>query len=418
MLKKYARSTPLLASPPSVAGLTRSGMYCAIVFAANKQQPARRKARGAVLKTAKSYRRLKQTAFKSSPMTPIAKALLALPASFAKLSLVAPSSSSPQFINLCDGPSSPRQARSTAQELAEGLASEAASVAPKFFYNALGSRLFEAITGLDEYYPTRTEAGIFAASQTKIAETLAETGLAHPCLIDLGAGNCAKALNLIPHLRPRQYVPVDISVDFLKEAAGQVQNSFPALDIVGVGMDFSAGLALPDEVQDHDRVFFYPGSSLGNFQPEQALDFLQHMADPRQGKARGLLLGIDLVKDTATLEAAYDDALGVTAAFNKNLLRNVNDLLASDFEVRQWRHVALFNAEQSRIEMHLQAMCDLTVRWPGHARRFRAGERIHTESSYKYTLESMTALLQQAGFRQIRHWSDPDQWFAVFWAAV
>jgi len=142
------------------------------------------------------------------------------------------------------------------------------------------------------------------------------------------------------------------------------------------------------------------------------------MADPLQGRARGLLLGIDLVKDAATLEAAYDDALGVTAAFNKNLLRNVNELLAANFDVRQWRHVALFNAKESRIEMHLEAMRDLTVSWPGHTRHFLAGERIHTESSYKYTVEGMTTLLKQAGFRQVQHWSDPENWFAVFWAAV
>ena len=311
-----------------------------------------------------------------------------------------------------------QQARSTANELAEGLMAKAASVSPKFFYDTLGSRLFEAITALDEYYPTRTEAGIFEGAHGEIAKALAGAGLTQPCLIDLGAGNCAKARALIPHLTPCQYVPVDISVEFLKDAAGQLQKIFPTLDIVGVGMDFSAGLVLPGEVQQHDRVFFYPGSSLGNFQPDQALRFLQHIADPAQGKAQGLLLGIDLVKDTGLLEAAYDDALGVTAAFNKNLLRNVNSLLEADFDVSQWRHVALFNVEQSRIEMHLEAICDLTVRWPGDARRFLAGERIHTESSYKYTLDGMTDLLRRAGFRQVRYWSDPQQWFAVFWAAV
>lgn len=303
-------------------------------------------------------------------------------------------------------------------ELSEGLAANEASVAPKFFYNLLGSRLFEAITALDEYYPTRTEAGIFNASHGEIAQTLADAGLKHPCLIDLGAGNCAKAQALIPHLQPRQYVPVDISVDFLKDAARQLQNSFPALDIVGVGMDFSASMALPDEVQSHDRIFFYPGSSLGNLHPEQALDFLRQMADPLQGQGRGLLLGIDLVKDSASLQAAYDDALGVTAAFNKNLLRNVNALLGADFDLRQWRHVALFNTEASRVEMHLEALHDLTVTWPGQTRRFLAGERIHTESSYKYTLKAMSALLKQAGFQAVQHWSDPKQWFAVFWAAV
>ena len=329
----------------------------------------------------------------------------------------APASTTPRFID-CSAQSPARQDSSSAHELAEGLMAPVASVSPKFFYDLLGSRLFEAITALDEYYPTRTEADIFDAALPCMARAVAQSGLHHPCLIDLGAGNCAKAQRLIPQLQPRQYVPVDISVDFLKDAAAQLQGGFPALDIVGVGMDFSAGLALPDEVQPHDRVFFYPGSSLGNFPPSQALSFLRNIADPLQGKARGLLLGIDLVKNSATLQAAYDDALGVTAAFNKNLLRHVNALLAADFDVTQWRHAAFFNEAQSRIEMHLEAACDLSVRWPGHERRFVAGERIHTEYSYKYTLDGMTRLLRQAGFERVQHWTDPNQWFAVFWAAV
>ncbi|MDB5929683.1 MAG: hypothetical protein JWR60_1390 [Polaromonas sp.] len=377
------------------------------------------------VKTIKSYRLPGKTAFQSnsnrndSILDPPEKALLKLSDNFLDLAPdAALTATTPRFINVYAGKSPARQAASTARELADSLMAPEASVSPKYFYNTLGSRLFEAITALDEYYPTRTEAGIFAAAYPQMAQALAQAGLPHPCLIDLGAGNCAKALALIPYLQPRQYVPVDISVEFLKGAAAQVQNNFPALGIVGVGMDFSAGLALPDEVQDEDRVFFYPGSSLGNFQPEQALQFLRQMADPAQGKARGLLIGIDLVKDAAVLQTAYDDALGVTAAFNKNLLRNVNELLGADFEVRQWRHVAFFNAGLSRIEMHLEAICDLTVSWSGHSRRFLAGERIHTESSYKYTVESMTELLRQAGFRQVRHWSDPKDWFAVFWAAV
>ena len=326
---------------------------------------------------------------------------------------------SPQFINLYTGVGN-RDAQQAGDlaALAGGILADKAAVSPKYFYNALGSTLFEAITALPEYYPTRTEAGIFEAANGAIKSTLHGLGIRHPCLIDLGAGNCTKAARLIPHLEPRQYVPVDISVDFLRDAAGQVQNSFPALDIVGVGMDFSVCLDLPKEVQSRDRVFFYPGSSLGNFTPAQALQFLQRIADPDQGGARGLLLGIDLVKDSQTLEAAYDDALGVTAAFNKNALLHINGLLQSDFEVRQWQHVALFNAAESRIEMHLEAVCDLTVSWPGHQRAFKAGERIHTESSYKYTLPDMGDLLRQAGFRHIECWTDPKNWFGVFWAAV
>ncbi len=345
-----------------------------------------------------------------------------LPLNTPDLSLALPPAS-PRFINLyCthgrQGELQPGRSLSTARELSAGLCAASAHIAPKFFYNVLGSKLFEAITALDEYYPTRTEAGIFEASQALMANALAEAGITRPCLIDLGAGNCAKAAALIPHLRPAQYVPVDISAEFLKDAAEQVQQAFPELDILGLGMDFSRGVTLPEEVQSADRVFFYPGSSLGNFHPEQAFHFLDQLADPAQGKACGLLLGIDLVKDTATLETAYDDALGVTAAFNKNLLLHLNDLLQADFDVRQWQHVALFNTTQSRIEMHLEARCDLSVRWPGQQRHFSAGERIHTENSYKYTVASMTALLHQAGFRHVEHWSDPKQWFAVFWAAV
>ena len=324
-------------------------------------------------------------------------------------------SASPRFIDLSDrsGP-----ATGHAQlKLTASLLAPAASIAPKYFYNPLGSKLFEAITLLDEYYPTRTEAGIFSTHSTAIAQAMQRAGIHHTCLIDLGAGNCAKAAALIPHFQPKQYVPVDISVEFLRDAAGQVQANFPALDIVGVGMDFSSALSLPDAVQSHDRVFFYPGSSLGNFSPPEALHFLQQISDQAQGNASGLLLGIDLVKDAAVLEAAYDDAAGVTAAFNKNVLLNVNEHLGSDFDLRRWQHVARFDTSQSRIEMHLQAATEQTVRWRGHQRRFNAGERIHTENSYKYTLASMTALLKKAGFSQVQHWTDAQSWFGVFWAS-
>jgi dimethylhistidine N-methyltransferase len=302
-------------------------------------------------------------------------------------------------------------------ELAQGLLMPAANIAPKYFYNLLGSKLFEAITLLDEYYPTRLETAIFEAHNTDIARAVADAGIHGPCLIDLGAGNCAKAAALVPFLSPSQYVPVDISVDFLREAADKLQARFPALSIVGVGMDFSSTLALPDAVQKHHRVFFYPGSSLGNFSPPDALRFLQQIADTQQGNASGLLLGIDLVKDAAVLQAAYDDAAGVTAAFNKNVLLNINRQLGTDFDLRQWRHVGLFNAQASRIEMHLEAITNTTVRWDSHERSFATGQRIHTENSYKYTLDGMSTLLKQAGFSHVQHWTDAQGWFGVFWAS-
>lgn len=325
-----------------------------------------------------------------------------------------PSTLSPKFIDAV-APVAGMSA-GIVRELTDGLLAARASVQPKYFYNALGSKLFEAITQLDEYYPTRTEASIFDAHYSSIARAVHDAGVRNACLIDLGAGNCAKSAALMPHLAPKQYVPIDISVDFLREAAARVQTSFPTLDIVGVGMDFSSKLDLPDAVQKHDRVFFYPGSSLGNFSPTEALAFLQRLTEPAAGNASGLLLGIDLVKDAATLQAAYDDALGVTGAFNKNALLNINDVLQSNFDLRQWAHVGLFNAQDSRIEMHLEALCDLTVRWPDNERRFAKGERIHTENSYKYTLESITALLKDAGFSHVQHWTDPKNWFAVLWA--
>ena len=301
-------------------------------------------------------------------------------------------------------------------ELTAGLLAKTAHIAPKYFYNLLGSKLFEAITLLDEYYPTRTEAAIFEAHRLDIAQAVQDSGIQNACLIDLGAGNCAKSAAFIAHLQPAQFVPVDISIDFMRDAATQVQASFPGLNIVGVGMDFSSTLSLPEAVQKNDRVFFYPGSSLGNFSPPDALRFLQQIASGDQGNAGGLLLGIDLVKETAVLEAAYDDAPGVTAAFNKNVLLNINEQLGTDFDLRQWQHVALFNVIESRIEMHLQALADTKVKWPGHERVFTSGERIHTENSYKYTLAGMTALLKAAGFSQVQHWTDAQGWFGVFWA--
>jgi dimethylhistidine N-methyltransferase len=211
-------------------------------------------------------------------------------------------------------------------------------------------------------------------------------------------------------------VAVDISADYLATALQQLQLEHPALELVGVGQDFSSHLALPVDVAGEQPLVFYPGSSIGNFDPAGALAFLRQ-AHALAGRG-ALLIGVDLVKDVGVLEAAYDDALGVTAAFNLNLLRHVNRLLGADFELRQWRHVALFNAAASRIEMHLEARQALVVRWPGGERTFAKGERIHTENSYKWTPQAFAALLQEAGFREPRHWTDARGWFAAFAAAA
>ncbi len=297
-------------------------------------------------------------------------------------------------------------------EIAAGLLAAQATIAPKYFYDALGSRLFDAITELAEYTPTRTEAAILAAH----ADDIAAAAGSGRTLVDLGAGNCEKAGRLFPTLQPRRYVAVDISVEHLRNALRCLQREHPQMDIVGVGQDFSQVLTLPPEVGDSPRTLFYPGSSIGNFMPDEAAAFLRRARAGSPGA--NLLIGVDLVKARATLEAAYDDTLGVTAAFNLNLLRHVNRLLGSDFDVRDWRHVALFNEGASRVEMHLEARRDVNVHWPGAERRFLAGERIHTENSYKYRIDAFDALLRAAGFTQTTRWSDEHGSFAVFVAAA
>jgi dimethylhistidine N-methyltransferase len=296
-------------------------------------------------------------------------------------------------------------------ELLSGLGQQHARVSPKHLYDSLGSRLFEAITELPEYYPTRTEASIFEARAGELADAAG-----HGCtLIDLGAGNCAKSAKLFPVLQPSHYVAVDISVEFLRSALHCLQLQFPAIPMTGLGQDFSRRLELGAAVPRGRRLFFYPGSSLGNFTPEEALHFLRSVR--RECADDGaLLLGIDLVKDEATLQAAYDDALGVTAAFNLNLLRHLNALLGADFALRDWKHVACFNARESRVEMHLEARRALDVGIDTTVRHFTAGERIHTENSYKYRVEQIRALIAQAGFASPTVWTDERAWFAVCFA--
>ena len=296
-------------------------------------------------------------------------------------------------------------------ELSAGLLAEQAVTSPKYLYDALGSKLFEAICELPEYYPTRTEAEIFRTNLSAIAK-ISGVGTT---LIDLGAGNCAKAARLFAALQPAQYVPVDVSVEFLRDAVGQLQQRFPHIEMTGIGLDFSSTLDLPDAVKKENRLFFYPGSSIGNFTPDDALAFFQRLRAACNNDG-GLLIGVDLIKDKPLLDAAYDDALGVTAAFNLNLLLHLNHMLGADFKVRDWRHVGFFNVEKNRIEMYLEARTKLTVTWPGARRSFVQGERIHTENSYKYTPDMFLKMLTQAGFGEAKLWTDKEKWFAVIHA--
>lgn len=296
-------------------------------------------------------------------------------------------------------------------ELCSGLLASRAHTSPKYFYDAMGSVLFEAICVLPEYYPTRTEAAIFSTHLPQMAEVIGTGGT----IIDLGAGNCAKAARLFPLLHPHQYVPIDISADHLNDAVSRLQQRFPHIEMTALSLDLAQDWQLPPEVRNERRLFFYPGSSIGNFEPAQALDFLRHLRLCCDNNG-GILIGVDLIKDAQILATAYDDHLGVTAAFNLNLLRHINRLLGSDFALSQWQHRAFFNSRQSRIEMHLEAKQDVQVRWADGGRDFRQGESIHTENSYKYSIPDFIALLEQAGFAAAHHWTDSDEWFAVIYA--
>lgn len=297
-------------------------------------------------------------------------------------------------------------------ELLAGLSAPAATISPKYLYDALGARLFAAITELPEYYPTRTETAIFARHLGDMARQLP----AFNTLIDLGAGNCEKAARLFAPFHVKRYVAVDISVDYLRDSLDVLRRQHPQLELTGIGLDFSTRLALPPEAGEGPRLMFYPGSSIGNFTPDAALAFLKQVRVAAQGG--GLLIGVDLIKPIDLLEAAYDDPLQVTAAFNRNLLRHVCRLASADFLLDDWRHVAFFNSTESRIEMHLEAVRDVSVRWPGGERRFARGERIHTENSYKWQRDDFAALLDQAGFSTTQCWTDEQNWFAVFLAHV
>jgi L-histidine Nalpha-methyltransferase len=319
----------------------------------------------------------------------------------------------PHFIQLYQ-----HNAAAVAQELLQGLSAPQAYTSPKYLYDALGSRLFEAITELPEYDLTRTEAQLMQLHRASMAAQLPRGA----CWIDLGAGNCEKAGRLLGPMGAGRYVAVDISVDFVRQALDVLQRQHPGLPMAGLGVDFSGGLQLPAELAldpAQPRVLFYPGSSIGNFTPEQALDFLRNLhAGCGSVVGSGLLIGVDLLKDPAELEAAYDDALGVTAAFDLNLLLHINRLVGSNFAVRDWRHLSRFNAPLSRVEMHLQARHAVTVQWPGGQRQFAAGETIHTENACKWTVPNFEALLRSAGFVSTHVWTDPAQRFAVLWATA
>ncbi len=293
-------------------------------------------------------------------------------------------------------------------EVLAGLGRPDKRLSPKFFYDRQGSRLFDRITNLPEYYPTRTEIGILRAHGAEMAERLGRGSV----LIELGSGSSLKIRVLLAALQPAVYVPVDISKQHLIDSARSLAERFPGLAIRAACADYSGEFTLPLEPHWRNRVAFFPGSSVGNFEPDDARAFLSRVGDVLGAGGR-LLIGVDLRKDPAVLNAAYNDAQGVTAAFNLNLLARINRELDADFDLDAFAHRAFFNESAGRIEMHLVSARAQTVRVAGRDIAFARGESIHTESSYKYEIGQFHRLAAEAGFAAEQVWSDSDRLFSV-----
>ena len=305
-------------------------------------------------------------------------------------------------------------ARDESAEVIAGLLASPASIAPKFFYDDLGCALYGAICRLPEYYPTRIEIEIFREHRVEIAAAIGKGRQ----FVDLGAGDCCKAEGWLPFVSPARYIAVDIAGPEIARALDRMTPEFPETEMLGVITDFSRTLDLDDVLDERGATFFYPGSSIGNFTPPEALAFMARIrryCALRPGS--GLLIGVDGKKEKALLDAAYDDALGVTAAFNRNALMHLNRRFGFDFAIDGFVHRGFYNEALGRIEMHLESTRDQSVRLGDARRRFAPGERIHTENSYKYASGEFEGLLRQAGFAQTLSWCSGDGGYYVFFAS-
>ena len=297
------------------------------------------------------------------------------------------------------------------QDLLAALSASPRSIAPKYFYDAQGSALFDRICELPEYYPTRTEVSILRNQAPQIAEAIGPDAE----IVEFGAGSLMKIRLLLDAMeRPARYLPIDISGEHLSQAAARLQQDYAGLEVVPVVADYTQDLILPRTAAGGGRrVGFFPGSTIGNFTLPQALHFLRMAARVLRGGA--LLLGADLFKNPAVLHAAYNDAQGVTAAFNLNLLARANRELGADFDLAGFAHSAFYNAPMRRIEMHLVSLCDQQVKVAGRRFSFAEGDSLHTENSHKFTVDGLRALAVEAGFKPGKVWTDPDRLFSLHW---
>ncbi len=290
----------------------------------------------------------------------------------------------------------------------EGLTQTPKRLSPKYFYDAAGSDLFEQITRLPEYYPTRTELGILRDRSREIAALIPDKA----ALVEFGAGATTKIRLLLENSTFAAYVPVDISGEFLNGQAAKLRADFPGLAVHPVVADFTQSFELPAEVRDMPKVGFFPGSTLGNFEPEDASQFLKKAADIL-GHGALLVLGVDLEKDESVLHDAYNDAAGVTAQFNLNLLTRMNRELGTNFDVSSFDHRAIYNRAEHRIEMHLHSRKAQKVRLCGRTIGFARGESIHTENSYKYSIPRLRKLARKSGWTLSQSWTDAKSMFSV-----
>ena len=297
-----------------------------------------------------------------------------------------------------------------ARDVISGLTARPKRLPPKYFYDEAGAQLFEEITALPEYYPTRCELAILRERAADIARLFPEGA----ALVEFGSGSSRKVrilLEAAPTIAA--YVPVDISSEMLSQEAETLRADHPQLAVLPVEADFTQRFVLPAEVAGRARTGFFPGSTIGNFEPHEACAFLRH-AGRMLGSGAGLIIGVDLVKEASILHAAYNDAAGVTARFNLNLLARINRELDGDFDLASFSHKAFYNSVRQRIEMHLVSKQRQKVKVAGRVIEFRAGETIHTENSYKYTLEMFGALARGSGWTPVSVWTDAGGNFSIY----
>lgn len=293
-------------------------------------------------------------------------------------------------------------------DVLNGLRGPRRAIPARWLYDERGSKLFDDITRLPEYYPTRTETALLHSCRADLARHVGT----QTAVIEFGAGSATKTPLLLGAIDPAAYVPIDISGDYLRSSADILQQQFPALKVVPIEADFTQSVEIPDQVAHLDRLGFFPGSTIGNFVPRSSVDLLRHMRDILREGAK-LLIGFDRIKSTDILIPAYDDAAGVTAAFNLNLLHRINRELDGNIPVDAFAHDVRWNDMQSRVEMHLQCTRDVRFEIAGEIFAMQAGDSIHTENSHKYDLRGLRLLLRAGGWTSIVDYSDADNWFTL-----